>query len=270
MYSKDGLSGIRPQRSDSSYIDMVTLQPCCLTKRLWYPTQVCDIFAIATTQVIRDNCGYPDSNRCIKLCIVSLIDHKILPDLFPMERPTSTSTSAADYVDRIWRYSRHTAAGIAYRPLADFLVNGMSKARNIESADASSDCLTWYSGIYPSIPLSLNPALSLSQFRGLDKSSISSAANGRLIFLRGYPSAKWLALVGHLFSGWPRLLETSSGLLVSINRYLLPGTPSAFDERQPVPNASWIHRQLGTLLATKPSSHSDTTQNGCGWHGKVL
>jgi hypothetical protein len=118
----------------------------------------------------------------------------------------------------------------------------MNKARNIEEpADASTNCLTWYSGIYPSIPLSLNPALSLSQFRGLDESSISSAANGRLIFLRGYPSAKWLALVGHLFQVGPDYWRHHLDFLS-----LSTGT---FSQERPLPSTrgSLFQMRLGSI-----------------------
>ncbi|KAI1204159.1 uncharacterized protein F4807DRAFT_359890 [Annulohypoxylon truncatum] len=114
-----------------------------------------------------------------------------------------TSASASDYIRRLQHYSRHDKNGNIYRPLANFLDTKTKKMRIDESVDEPSERCVWYMMVQSNIATDMVPILSLSDLKSIESSSNFSACSGRLIFLRGFPSAKWLAILGHLYQVTP-------------------------------------------------------------------
>lgn len=107
----------------------------------------------------------------------------------------SFTNDPTGYIARIQRFSSRRSG---YQPLADFLHRAVIDSRISESADRESECFVWFYAIHGNRPLSMDPLLSPSVLRNINADSVSSACSGRLIFLRGYPSPKWLAHLGYI------------------------------------------------------------------------
>lgn len=190
----------------------------------------------------------------------------------------SFADTPAGYVDKISTFSRQDARGRVYRPLAEFLSKGTHNNHGNQSPDTLADCFAWYYAIYPKLPMSLIPLLSPSIFRDVDADSISSACGGRLVFLRGYPSPKWLAFLGHFYQikpeYWRRHLDfLSLGDGTFPREYQLPSTTSRIFQFRVGSIGSWGRwwglgqriEDLNRSAATDMDRYLNVLGAGRGW-----
>ena len=136
---------------------------------------------------------------------------------------------STDYVNRLIVFSQEDPCGRAYRPLANFLRKGTQNRNGIGALDGTTGDFAHYYALYPSIQRSLTPNLDLSTLQDLDAHHISSGCGGRLIFLRGYPSPRWLSLLGYYYQirpeYWRQHLEYLSPTdTFPSNTHVLPST----------------------------------------------
>ena len=149
-----------------------------------------------------------------------------------MDLPSANCfTGSKDYVAKIVGFSRQDARGLAYRPLADFLNNAWRYSHENDITEVTEEHFLWYYAIHPTLSMSPSQLLSPLNIRGHETTPISSACDGKLIFLRGYPSAERLALLGHSYEVepvfWKRhldFLSPADGALAQV--YQPPSTAS--------------------------------------------
>ncbi|KAK3657556.1 hypothetical protein LTR56_002331 [Elasticomyces elasticus] len=116
------------------------------------------------------------------------------------------------YIKSVVDYSRQETRNFAFRPVADFLEKGAAGLAE-DFPDARKDCCLWFHVFYLQTPTIHNAILSRKDFWAIDADSTADQSGGRLLFLRGYPSPKWLALVGHLYRVHPEYWRRHLGFL---------------------------------------------------------
>ena len=142
--------------------------------------------------------------------------------------------STADYVHRIWNFSRAQGpACVTYRPLAAFLRHASRDEDDLE--DVASEGFLWYYAAHAELPMLPQP-LSLP---ALTEAMMSSNCNGSLIFLRGYPSARWLASLGGLYQIEPSFWKRHLDYLSVEDGTFTPGTPLPSAENHIFHLSSW-------------------------------
>jgi hypothetical protein len=119
----------------------------------------------------------------------------------------------SSYTERLRNFSRNTAAGSPFRPLANFLSSGHARLEeHVEYADVR--CLAWFGAVHPEQSLEMQPVLSLSGFHQQDRLAVDSGCAGRVIMLRGFPSLRWIDFLGDMFDVNPEFWRRHLGCIV--------------------------------------------------------
>ena len=114
----------------------------------------------------------------------------------PVTRTTSVGWPATsrEYAERVRDHiDRSLDNGLDFRPLAQFLLRGTNLHGNVQHE--SDGFLTYYDLLVGDNVIAKHIS-SPSLLNMLEGDVTSQAIRGRLMFLKGYPSAEWLAAIG--------------------------------------------------------------------------
>ena len=191
------------------------------------------------------------------------------------------SDSLSRYVTKIETYSRRDVQGNLYRPVADFLLKALDEAssgREDDEVKSRLESFAYHYAVHPNLPMSSGPLLSATYIQDLGTSSMHSACGGKVIFLAGYPSPYWLAVLGDLYRIGPEYWRRHLDFLSLPDRAypqqrFLPSSTNRIFQLRVASNGSWgrwwRHKQnienLRQDAATIMLTYQNSLKEGRGW-----